>query len=654
MLAANSLAASMAVSSIARQAAPRGSVVHLLVVLTLIPALSLPVFSWLFIQDRLRVSSGAARIEAGLVDVTGLDRVREALMLETEGRVAQRMIVGLRLTSAERDATLRGDPGQLLNSFRNDTDSAFAQMRTAPLISIPGGAATLEALGRRLDAARSAAEAAAPPTATARLTALPPTMNAFNAIISDVQALEQAALYRISSGQLGASSARLLRATGQIQAVGNLAFQVTLQQIHYFGLLFAGRRQDQLAALTTVTGSVDTQLGAVPSGPYLSASARVLWKNLLADPQVASYLTAVRSYILASTRGDVQEVTSLASIVRSGTGARAVIAQLSHLMAVSIAEGVRQAHHDRVVAEHRARTALIATLLTLLATLVVLVVIGGRIRSRLSELACSAQRLSAGQLELMAIRGPREVAFVSRGLNDAVLSLRDISIKADLISRGDIRSPLLERLSPGPLGAAMEVSFRRAVATMRERERLQMELAYQATHDPLTGLVNRSQAERQLTAALRQAQAEKGRIGLLFVDLDHFKACNDTYGHHAGDHVLRICAQRMNEQIRACDVACRLGGDEFVVILKRVGEDIDAVSAGDRIVSAVREPIPYLDHELRVSASVGISVWPTSGVASLPSDRSEVAAEVLAESILGEADRALYRAKASGRNVAVF
>jgi diguanylate cyclase (GGDEF)-like protein len=202
----------------------------------------------------------------------------------------------------------------------------------------------------------------------------------------------------------------------------------------------------------------------------------------------------------------------------------------------------------------------------------------------------------------------------------------------------------------------MHASFELVVTAVRERERLQREVSHLAAHDSLTKLPNRAEAERLLTSALQAARAEHSRVALLFLDLDHFKACNDTYGHHAGDHVLRVAAERITGQIRSHDAACRLGGDEFVVILRDVGPDHQVAATGERIVAALGAPVYYGEHVLQVGASVGITVWPSTATANADAeaDANEPTDAEVAEQMLTKADAAVYRAKAAGRNVAVF
>jgi diguanylate cyclase (GGDEF)-like protein len=167
-------------------------------------------------------------------------------------------------------------------------------------------------------------------------------------------------------------------------------------------------------------------------------------------------------------------------------------------------------------------------------------------------------------------------------------------------------------------------------------EVLQDELAVQATHDSLTGLANRTQALRLLAGALGRARRRQTTVGLLFIDLDGFKGVNDGHGHRTGDEVLRRVAARMLDQVREGDFVARLGGDEFVVGIEDVENEESAIVLANRLIAAVSEPIVIDDVlSVQVGASVGIALGRGG--------------ETDVETLLHEADLAVYEAKASGR-----
>ena len=190
--------------------------------------------------------------------------------------------------------------------------------------------------------------------------------------------------------------------------------------------------------------------------------------------------------------------------------------------------------------------------------------------------------------------------------------------------------------------ARMTVAIREIQAANDNRDRAQRELAHQAAHDSLTDLPNRAQALKLIGGSLSRAQRSGAMIGLLFIDLDGFKKVNDTFGHRAGDDVLRTTAARMEEVIRAGDMVGRLGGDEFVVLLEPVVEEASAVVVGERLVAAVSQPILLAGGQrVTIGASVGVVVSQD--------------AETAPDTLLVEADTAAYRAKSLGRGrVEVF
>jgi diguanylate cyclase (GGDEF)-like protein len=167
-----------------------------------------------------------------------------------------------------------------------------------------------------------------------------------------------------------------------------------------------------------------------------------------------------------------------------------------------------------------------------------------------------------------------------------------------------------------------------------ERKRLQAELAHNATHDALTGLLNRA----TFTSRLRELSATDtaADYAVLFIDLDRFKPVNDTFGHDAGDVVLRTVAGRIQRCVPAEGVVCRLGGDEFAVLLS--GADADnAPQVADAILRRLREPVPLPPG----SAADVVRIDSTIGIArSTGQDPAEV---------LKQADLAMYRGKQDGR-----
>jgi len=161
-----------------------------------------------------------------------------------------------------------------------------------------------------------------------------------------------------------------------------------------------------------------------------------------------------------------------------------------------------------------------------------------------------------------------------------------------------------------------------------------------ANHDHLTDLPVWRLGRDRLELAIAWSQRTRDPIGVMFVDLDGFKAINDTYGHDAGDFLLREVANRLKGQLRLEDTVARMGGDEFVVILARQASKESTQQIAMRIIEAVTQKVDFEKHELHVGASIGIAIYPTHG--------NDV------ESLLSAADKAMYSVKRSGKNNFAF
>jgi diguanylate cyclase (GGDEF)-like protein len=157
-------------------------------------------------------------------------------------------------------------------------------------------------------------------------------------------------------------------------------------------------------------------------------------------------------------------------------------------------------------------------------------------------------------------------------------------------------------------------------------------------HDPLTGLANRAKLAERLRHALQRVKRADRTVAVLFIDLDNFQHANDTLGHDAGDELLRVTAARIDEDLRPGDTVARFGGDEFVALCEDVGSAEEAMDVAERLRVLLSEPIPLAAGVAQVTASIGVA---------LP-DRPDRSAEAL----LQAADRAMYEAKAAGRDAA--
>jgi diguanylate cyclase (GGDEF)-like protein/PAS domain S-box-containing protein len=169
-----------------------------------------------------------------------------------------------------------------------------------------------------------------------------------------------------------------------------------------------------------------------------------------------------------------------------------------------------------------------------------------------------------------------------------------------------------------------------------ESRAMVLKMAHLAHHDFLTGLPNRALLTERLSQAIGLARRRGKQVALLFVDLDYFKHINDSLGHAVGDQVLQSAARRLSACVRTTDTVCRQGGDEFVILLAEIEQPQDAALVAEKLLVALAEPQLIGQHEIHVTLSIGISVYPDDGIDG--------------DTVMENADAAMYHAKASGRN----
>ncbi|GAB3456493.1 putative bifunctional diguanylate cyclase/phosphodiesterase [Kineococcus endophyticus] len=380
-------------------------------------------------------------------------------------------------------------------------------------------------------------------------------------------------------------------------------------------------------------------------GAYQQASADVV---ALTDPAIAADWSAAEESVssqrldevLAATT-DRDATTTLAGLTVVGMGSADRDAALRAVLARAAAVVVDEAQAQADVARRELQQLLVLCGLVVAATLVGTLVVRRVIAGPLGRLAEQSRSVAAGELVDVQEQGPTEVRVVAQGLAAAVDTLRRVQVQAEAIAAGELDCEVVRTPVPGPLGQIVHASVTQVLAAFHEREQLQADLAHQAAHDALTELPNRAQTLVLTERALHRAARQGSRVGLLFLDLDHFKAVNDSFGHAAGDELLRTAAARMHATVRGGDVVCRLGGDEFVVLVEGVEDEKGLVDLGERLITALSAPValaglPQAQH-VRVGASVGVAV-------SVPGTLD-------AERLVRDADAAAYRAKGAGRGV---
>lgn len=184
-----------------------------------------------------------------------------------------------------------------------------------------------------------------------------------------------------------------------------------------------------------------------------------------------------------------------------------------------------------------------------------------------------------------------------------------------------------------PVAHSQEVG--EVIDAVHQLARAQRALEHAALNDPLTGLSNRYGLEARIEQSLSHARRSGLKLAVLFIDLDRFKAVNDSLGHASGDTLLCVIAERISGCLRDTDLVARLGGDEFVVVLSDLARADDAVPVAEKLLEAAMSPIVIGGLEIRTTASIGVCVFPDDG--------KDVG------TLMKHADTAMYQAKAAGR-----
>lgn len=263
------------------------------------------------------------------------------------------------------------------------------------------------------------------------------------------------------------------------------------------------------------------------------------------------------------------------------------------------------------------------------------------LRGAAADLERAARTIEAGQFDLPPLvpRGSREIAASVAAFNDMAATLEAVERHAVALAE-EPDSPVLAEPLPGRTGQALQDALDRLRESVREAEQRRLELLELATHDGLTGLLNRRAAFEALERDLARVRRNGVALMVLYIDLDGLKVVNDTYGHAAGDEVIRKAADVLRTSTRKGDIVARLGGDEYLVAGPvPLGEPGRAQvrSAADRLLHAINRATAVLDDgtAIPLRSSIGVAITESG--------------EETVEDLVRRADAALYVAKQSGR-----
>ena len=225
-----------------------------------------------------------------------------------------------------------------------------------------------------------------------------------------------------------------------------------------------------------------------------------------------------------------------------------------------------------------------------------------------------------------------EVAMLATVLRVGTVTRRNIELR--LINERLIHSLTENNRTLAAANRSLAEANRSLEHEIAERSRAEARVEFLASHDALTGLPNRRMQQDRFSMAAARAERDAKRVALLFIDLDRFKEVNDSLGHPAGDALLCQVAQRLLVHLRGTDSVCRQGGDEFLVIFGDLADSEAAAVLAQRVMETLAEPIELEERLIRVSASIGVGVYPDDGKDF--------------ESLIRRTDKALYRAKRQG------
>lgn len=481
----------------------------------------------------------------------------------------------------------------------------------------------------------------------------------YNVISTDVAARGQLVIDELTetAGRMRGGQ-DLIRTLRVLEAATTAQESIAAEFTSFFGIQFSS--QDLNSDLTVLLGEqrlrtiADANIRRI-AGP--GSRARSVMDTIDASPDVTAFDASVDTLILQAqaTGSDVKDdvmarltaggLDGTVTMFRASQQSTALYFDLVNasgddaLGASSAVSTDAQRQVDRALASAAALAAL-SLLLAAWATRAIV----GPVR-RLAEVA---ERISAGdsRARFGDAPGSVEIRAAGRAMDAAAAHLELAEQQAEALAEGDLDHPVLKRTTTGQLGASLQEAVEALASSLQEREEFRRRMTHEATHDGLTQIANRNASLAQLRRGMSRVRRSGSQLAVLFIDLDGFKDINDTYGHHAGDLVLRATAQRLVNTVRDGDHVGRLGGDEFLVIAEPVAGIDEAVALAERLLSALGEPMPIDQGTVTVKASIGIALSDSIDAHGGPGPEG---GDVDSADLLRDADLAVYKAKAEGR-----
>ncbi len=464
----------------------------------------------------------------------------------------------------------------------------------------------------------------------------------FTQLNNHVQALAQNVVNQISA-DADASSSLATRQSIRAFSATFAAFTSGNQQSALLpSLLLQSTEPAQVRQLIEATEEYDKSVQGFPG--QLGPLAKKAWNETAANPIVSTFNNSVELAIATGLRGGVAPYA--ANLAKSGAVFRANLTMVDARKNLAL-DASSDLRNTTMIQEHSASLALYVDLGWLILVLVLaflgVLVLNRSVGRPLARIVMASRSIQAGEFDVppLEVSGPKELSQATRAFNDMSSTLCAVQAHAVALSGSNLDDPLLGTPLPGETGRALQDTLTTLSESVHENQRQRALLGERATHDSLTGLLNRGAVLEFLDRDLASVHREGTSLGILFIDLDGLKQINDTHGHEAGDAALVAIARAIEATTRKSDIVGRLGGDEFIV--GRLGEPNPSglTQLADRILRKVSGQIANVGNtSIVVGCSIGIAI-------SEPPDME-------IDSIIHRADVALYGAKMHGRGRAVW
>jgi diguanylate cyclase (GGDEF)-like protein len=588
-----------------------------LIALVMLPVTAMAVLAGSVVSSRRSTAAQAMSVDHGVVGLSQLVALREALHAQQFLEAIDVRVAQVGTTRVAVTTFLGFDWEAQVAPARGEASRAVASLGQAS----PVNAGALDSLYAEIDRG-----VITPAEAGVRL-------GRFTGVIDDA----------VTRGldQLGveARQAPLVAALESLRAASGMIDVATPQVIDLSAIWFPSPGVTQRAAAAVMarfgTESADYAASVARLRTLGSKSVVASLGRVEADPQVRAFDQAVAAALLDRPLTEPGAPVDNPKIAATFRGSLARDTLLDALVTTATASVRDEARH--LAGSERAGfvTWALAAAALALVSIGVALRLARSIAKPLRDLAGYAHAVNDGRLDTepspSSNYGPRETRVAFGVFAELVANLQLLDAKANALAHCDFDDPVLGEALPGRLGRSLESSVALLSGSIVERDQLQTHLAHEATHDSLTGICNRPAAIAGIQAAMHRAARTGAATAVLFVDLNEFKAVNDSHGHEVGDEVLRQVATRMTVGQRSGDFVARLGGDEFVIVAEGIAGVAEAAELARRTIDTISQPMEIGGLRISIGAAIGIA---------LTLDGPEEPLRLLAR-----ADAAMYRAK---------